>query len=114
MHKGKNMRTILLVITLLISNMVNAEDKKYDICFVAGYFAGEDDKFMIGLSSQIMFDTGVYNDNLCTTAYQAALKIGEQLSTTGKVNSKSDFEIAEYASKFRRKVNNAITKLIEK
>lgn len=113
MHKRTTMKALLFITAIIASGFANADEKKYDICFAAGYFSGEDDKFMIGLSTQIMIDTGVFNDNLCSTAYSSAYKIGVKLSTTGKVNAK-EAEIASYATKFRTKVNNALIKLIEK
>ena len=99
---------------MLSSLSAYTADEKYEICFVNGYFAGEDDKFMIGLASYIAGKENLLTDPVCTAAHKAAYDVGVKFSTTGKYDSDQELQIIMYASKFREKVNKAISQLIDK
>ena len=108
------MKTVIATLTLLLTlTCAYAEEGKYDICYATGYFAGEDDKFMLGLAMRDALDRGVFLETVCKSAYGEAYDIGEKFSTTGKVESDHQLKIMEPASNYRLKVNRAIIKLIE-
>jgi len=98
---------------MLLTNGINAEEDKYEICFVNGYFSGADDKFMMGLATEVTIKENVFLDPMCTAAHQLAYKVGDKFSSTGKYDSEQELKIIMYASEFRSKVNKAIIKLIE-
>ena len=107
---------IVAMILLFMCAYVYADKGEYDICYATGYFVGEDDKFMIGLSMQVAMEKGVFFDTICQSAYAEARDIGEEFSTTspaGRFYSDHQLKIIRYASDFRSKVNNAIIKLIK-
>ena len=106
-------RLIISLIIMLVSSIVHANEDKYNICFANGYFAGEDDKFMIGIATQIAVNKGVLNEPICKSAHKEAYEVGVKFSTTGKYDSEQELKIINYASEFREKVNRAIIKLIE-
>jgi len=90
-----------------------AEEDKYRICFIQGYFAGEGDKFMNGLATHISQKKGVLTEPMCSTAHQVAYKVAVKFNSTGKYDSAQDYKIIKYATDFREKVNIAISSLIK-
>jgi hypothetical protein len=104
---------IITVILLFTSSIVHADDDKYNICYIKGYFAGEGDKFMHGLASQIADEKGLMNDPPCISAHKSAFSFGAKFAVTGKYSSEQEQSILQYASTFRKRVNSAVIKLIE-
>lgn len=95
------------------SGNIQADQGLYDICYIKGFFAGEGDKFMHGLASQIADEGGVTSDPACISAHKSAFSFGAKFAITGKFSSDQERSILEYASGFRKRVNTAIIKLIE-
>ena len=107
------MKKVLSLICILISFHSYADDDKYKICFINGYYSGEDDKFMMGLATHIVVREKLYTDPMCTAAHRVAYDVGVKFSTTGKYDSEQEMKITGYAADFREGVNKAIVDLIE-
>lgn len=108
-----NIKSLILILVFLVPGICGAEDDKYKICFVNGYFSGADDKFMMGLASHIMVKKKLYSDPMCTAAHRVAYEVGERFSKTGKHINQSDEKITSYAAHFSSKVYNSIVAAID-
>lgn len=106
-------RSIISIILVIASNIAHSDDNEYDICFIKGFFAGEGDKFMKALTTQIAEEKGLINDPECISAHKSAFTFGVQFSITGKYNTEQEHTMLQYASAFRKRVNTAVIKLIE-
>lgn len=113
MREIMSKRPILTVLLILASGIIHADADKYNMCYIKGYFAGEGDKFMHGLASQIADDKGVMNDPACISAHKSAFSFGAKFAITGKYSSEQEQAILQYASTFRKRVNRAVIELIE-
>ena len=90
-------------------NTCYAEDDKYKICFVKGFFDGANENFLAGLAWHIAVKKNVIDDPLCTAAHQNAYAIGNKLTKTGKVENQNEEKILSYAMDFKKQVYDFIS-----
>lgn len=108
----KKWLTIIVIFTFS-SGIIRADEGKYNICYTKGFFSGEGDRFLYGLASQIAGDKGLMDDPACIDAHKSGFSFGAKFAVTGKYSTEQEKAILESASGFRKRVNNAVIRLIE-
>jgi hypothetical protein len=98
------------VLFILLAFSSNAFPSDYDICYVAGYFAGADQDYYLDLAVKEAVEISVMGTPLCSSAWIEAKDTGEYVSKNGEYRNKSDKRIAFLAFKYKDSIINLTTK----
>jgi hypothetical protein len=88
----------------------NAAEPDRSYCELAGYFKGEGDQFMLGLTLRAVLKQGILSESQCRLIWDGAAQIGKR-AASGKIESGDDDTIRK-VSIFRNKVYDFILKSI--
>lgn len=102
----------LYIFILTFASVTIADDDKYKICFVHGYYDGAHNNFLAGLALHIRVKQNLVDDPLCFAAYKTAYDVPTHFSRTGKAKNKSDYKILKDAGEFSDKVYESISSKI--
>ena len=101
---------IAALIFVMSSNSAIAADENLEICNAGGYYAGAQDRFMMGLAAHILAKQGLLGAVTCNALWKSAYDVGVSFSKTGKVVNNNEANIIKQASNFNEKVYSSIAK----
>ena len=93
---------------ILISFVSEADDKKYSICSVAGFFEGNSNRFLSDLAVRTAVKNNLMTDEGCKLAIKDGKEIGERYSKPGRVKKPSDQDVIFHATHFSNLIYDSI------
>jgi len=119
------MKKLLLILVLVVfSNSSIAADKDYTMCSITGYLVGNEEKFVAGIATRIIMETGILEtergtfkvDPICDALMEKGIRIGKADLKRGKYNHKNmdEMRLGVDASKFKDKVYDVTISGMEK
>jgi hypothetical protein len=85
-----------------------AEDKDYTICSVAGFYEGNNNRFLMELAERIAAKNNLFGDEHCTAALKEGRAVGERFNKPGVERRAMDYEIIRNATHFSNLIYDSI------
>jgi hypothetical protein len=104
----KNFFLPLIFSLLAFPCYVSASDKPYSMCSVAGYYEGNDDRFMQELAMRVVEKNRLTSDTECTAAYKTGKEVAIKFSKPGRVKNQEDAAVIDQAEHFSNLIYDAI------
>jgi hypothetical protein len=88
--------------------MALSADKDYSICAVAGFYEGDNNRFLTDLAERIAAKNNLFGDEQCTLALREGKAVGERFSKPGADRRVTDYEIIRQATHFSNLIYDSI------
>jgi hypothetical protein len=102
------LNSFYLIAFMLVSCAVNANDKDYTICAVAGFYAGDNNRFLTDLAERVAAKNNLFGDERCSQALKEGKAAGERFSKPGVERRVTDNEIIRSATHFSNLIYDSI------
>ncbi len=100
---------LIILLPLLSSSHVLADNDPYAICSIGGFFRGTNNKFMSGITTHIISRKKIFNNPTCIKLHNKSFKIGRKLVAGDNINNQQEIKIINSANDFREKVYKTIS-----
>ena len=102
------LKSVCFSILMLISYQGHAADKDYTICSVAGFYEGNNNRFLTDLAERIAAKNNLFGDEKCTIALREGKAVGERFAKPGAERRVIDYEVIRNATHFSNMIYDSI------
>jgi hypothetical protein len=85
-----------------------AVDKDYSMCSVAGFYQGENNRFLMDLAERVVAKNNLLNDDKCVKAIRQGKDVGERYIKPDGEKRTADFETIRHAQVFSNTIYDSI------
>lgn len=101
-------KSICFLVMMLVSFPGGAVDKDYSICSVAGFYEGNNNRFLTDLAERIAAKNNLFGDEKCTRALREGKAVGERAAKPGAERRVTDYEVIRSATRFSDLIYDSI------
>jgi len=95
-------------VLMLISYQGHTSDKDYTICSVAGFYEGNNNRFLTDLAERVAAKNNLFGDEKCTIALREGKAAGERFTKPGAERRVTDYEVIRNATHFSNLIYDSI------
>jgi hypothetical protein len=99
---------ICSVLLILVFSAGHAAEKDYSICAVAGFYEGNNNRFLTDLAERVAAKNNLFGEHQCTQALKEGKVVGERFAKAGEERRASDYEIIRSATHFSNLIYDSI------
>ena len=107
------LKFVCLLILSFYSYTSTATDKDYSICAVAGFYEGNNNRFLTDLAERVAAKNNLFGDEQCTIALKAGKEVGARFLKPGVVRTETDNTIIRHATHFSNLIYDSILSRIK-
>ncbi len=101
-------KSLFIFVLMIVSCSGYASDKDYTICAVAGFYEGNNNRFLTELAERIAAKNNLFGDEKCTIALKTGKEVGERFTKPGVVRTETDHNVIRQATHFSNLIYDSI------
>ena len=101
-------KSLCFYLLMLVSFHVQAVDKDYSICAIAGFHEGNNNRFLTDLAERVAAKNNLFGDEKCTLALKMGKEVGERFTKPGVVRTETDYSVIRQATHFSNLIYDSI------
>lgn len=102
------LKSFYIFVLMLVSCAAVAADKDYTICAVAGFYEGDNNRFLTDLAERVAAKNNLFGDEKCTLALKEGKAVGQRFSKPGEERRVTDYEIIRSSTHFSNLIYDSI------
>ena len=105
------MKKMLLPLLLALSAFpccISASDKPYTMCSVAGYYEGNDNRFMHELAMRVIVKNQLNTNSECISAMKTGKEVAIKTAKPGRLKNEEDAEVIFHVEHFSNLIYDSI------
>ncbi len=104
----KKLKLLSLLAIFFISCPSGAKEKDFMMCKIAGFYEGNNNRFLEDLAVRVSAKNNLLADKECTVAMKDGKEIGQNFSKPGRLKSHEDSEVIDEATRFSNLIYDSI------
>lgn len=102
------LKITFVLLLFVAATSIQAAERDYSICAVAGFHEGNHNRFLTDLAERIAAKNNLFGDEKCSAALKEGKAAGERFSSPHAERRATDYEIIRAATLFSNTIYDSI------